>query len=266
MVIGAGHFIFSLHIATFSVIRARVFEVYEVSIKFIVLSFLVGVCMKFFGWLKNIFRKKVVEQKQVVTEVVEEKKPIFYVPEVFEVRRNLFARIHNEIGVHEEGGNNKGKRVAEYQKTVDGKAQGESWCMAFVQFIVKGLCEDFKLDYEEFNEFLYQSEHCLTVWNKTHYLKDTIENAFMGDIIIWQKNGTTNGHTGFIIDSFKYITAEGNTSDKSQDDGDCVTYKTRPKFEMKGFTVLGVINICELIRAACQQKRDGHVQLDFSLL
>ena len=37
------------------------------------------------------------------------------------------------VGIREQGGNNKGPLVELMQKTVDGKAQAEAWCMAFVQ-------------------------------------------------------------------------------------------------------------------------------------
>jgi len=117
------------------------------------------------------------------------------------------------LGVREEGRNNKGKQVEEFQKAVDGKASGEAWCMAFVQFCLKKLESEFN-----FLSPVHNAEHCLTVWNNTpNYLKSSTPNV--GSIAIWRHGDTTNGHTGIVtgIDMNKKIfyTVEGNTKGTS---------------------------------------------------
>jgi uncharacterized protein (TIGR02594 family) len=114
------------------------------------------------------------------------------------------------IGCHEEGGNNKGPYVEMFQKAVDGKASGEPWCMAFVQYCVKqteGICIT--------KSRLFKSEHCLTVWrNSPEDMRLTTPEA--GCIVIWQHGESENGHTGivrgFSVDG-KIVTIEGNTTD-----------------------------------------------------
>jgi len=49
------------------------------------------------------------------------------------------------VGTMEKGGDNKGPEVEEFQKAVDGKAQKEPWCMAYVQFCIKKVEEKLSL-------------------------------------------------------------------------------------------------------------------------
>ena len=51
---------------------------------------------------------------------------------------NLLAQIAAEqIGVREEGGNNNGSKIRDYQKATDLKPASWPWCAAFVCFIVR---------------------------------------------------------------------------------------------------------------------------------
>jgi hypothetical protein len=155
----------------------------------------------------------------------------------------------NYVGVTELGGNNKGQMVERFQRAVDGRAYGEPWCMAFVQY-----CLDEAKDMVEFmfqmslpKSEIKESEHCMTVWNKSPVTLQKL-NPEIGDIVIWQKydhrTPTTSGHTGIVVNVWNETTiqtVEGNTSNKSQRDGDAVESKTRSivtdigSLKLKGF-------------------------------
>ena len=144
------------------------------------------------------------------------------------------------IGIKEVG-NNAGPEVEKFQMAVDGKANHESWCMAFVQFCIMEL--EHKICRRS---NIFHAEHCLTVWNKSpHELRRAAPEP--GYIVIWQHGNTTNGHTGIVsrvIDAETFETIEGNTSDSNsvERNGDGVYRKVRhlhPTGEMKvvGFLV-----------------------------
>lgn len=116
----------------------------------------------------------------------------------------LIEEARKWIGVREIGGENRGPEVERFQKAVDGKAQGEPWCMAFVQFclmeITRGPIE------------IPVSEHCLTVWNRTP-IRQRLFRPVPGSIMIWRFGDTTAGHVGIVTRSEDdYVwTVEGNT-------------------------------------------------------
>lgn len=117
-----------------------------------------------------------------------------------------------------EQGTNKGQMVELFQKAVDGKAQGEPWCMAYVQYCVKMAYEQFNISHPHvagyIQNVLYPSEHCLTVWNKTPVIART-DKPYPGCLVIWRYGNTTNGHVGIIRevseDMKTLYTFEGNT-------------------------------------------------------
>jgi len=142
------------------------------------------------------------------------------------------------VGKTEKGGDNCGPEVELFQKAVDGKAQRESWCLAFVQYCVKRT----DVLYETKNggpnpaSWLYQTEHCMTLWN--HMLENARIQSLLhpGALILWQyyKDGkaTASGHVGIIkrlIDAHSIETIEGNTGQGTavEREGDGVYIKTR---------------------------------------
>ena len=42
----------------------------------------------------------------------------------------LIEEAEKTLGITEHGGENCGAEVEEFQRTVDGRAQGEAWCMS----------------------------------------------------------------------------------------------------------------------------------------
>ena len=145
------------------------------------------------------------------------------------------------IGIKESTNHNDGPEVEMFQKAVDGKAQGESWCMAFCQFCLQQVEQ-----IENIRSNVFHSEHCLTVWNKTDKTLHS-NKPEPGYIVIWQHGDTTQGHTGIVtdvVDDNHFGTIEGNTADGSGvvRDGDGVYRRTRSIVGAGSMKVLGFIN------------------------
>ena len=106
------------------------------------------------------------------------------------------------------GGNNKGPMVSLIQKTVDGQATSEAWCMAFVETCLAYVEKKLGVVSP-----IYSSEHCLTVWAKTPKAQRVKLIPLPGAIIIWQHGTTESGHTG-LVSEYRGKTMEaieGNT-------------------------------------------------------
>lgn len=148
----------------------------------------------------------------------------------------------------ETGGNNKGQVVEMFQRAVDNVARGEPWCMAFVQHCIKEADKVYEIVFKE-NKLpskILKSEHCMTVLTKSP--KELISPVpKIGSIVIWNYVGTSNGHTGVVIDvklsDSTITTIEGNTGPSSGEvvrEGDGVYKKTRSihgtaKMQVKGY-------------------------------
>lgn len=136
-------------------------------------------------------------------------------------------------------GDNKGVEVELFQKAVDGKAQGESWCMAFVQYCIKQIEIEFKIQC-----LVYKSEHCLTVFRNSQ--PKVVKEPQPGDLIIWRFGNTDKGHVGIIkeiLPGKRVITIEGNTSDSQavEREGDGVFEKNRSLLGSDQMRVVGFI-------------------------
>lgn len=154
--------------------------------------------------------------------------------------KELVREAERFLGVHEVGGNNMGEAVERFQMAVDGKAQGEPWCAAFVQFCIK--------EVEAAHGptvVVARSEHCMTIWNRTSGVH-RYKSPKPGYLVIWNYEGTTNGHIGIVtkvIDELTIETIEGNTGPDSKTverEGDGVYRKTRStktvgKMKLVGF-------------------------------
>lgn len=155
--------------------------------------------------------------------------------------QELIDLAHTFIGVKEQG-DNDGDQVSLFQKSVDGIASRESWCMCFVQFCVKQIEKKYAVKSK-----LFKSEHCLTVWNKTHK-EFRLTEPEVGCIVIWNFVGTNNGHAGIVTKVLKdkIETIEGNTSGSSAQvvrEGDEVAAKIRSKAGSKTMKVVGFIKV-----------------------
>jgi uncharacterized protein (TIGR02594 family) len=145
------------------------------------------------------------------------------------------------IGVREVGGDNKGELVQLFQSAVDGKAQGESWCMGFVQFCIKQveLATNTKSK-------VFKSEHCLTVWNNSPK-ELRLEKPEVGCLVIWQFENTPQGHVGIVtkVNVNTIDTIEGNTGTGAaiERNGDGVHARVRSKTGSKQMRVVGYLKV-----------------------
>ena len=141
-------------------------------------------------------------------------------------------------GVREEGGDNKGKFVEAFQKTVDAQAVSEPWCMCFVQACIGFVENALGID---------------SMVKATESVKSFVPNEIpkyfprVGDVALWVKyNGT--GHCGIVVklnEDGSYDTIEGNTSDpKGFDrDGNGVYRKTRHVKDMGKYKLAGFVKV-----------------------
>lgn len=154
------------------------------------------------------------------------------------------------IGTKETGGDNKGQIVEMFQKAVDGKAQGEAWCLAFAQFCIQQvdrLYDEMTLSSNAPSN-LIKTEHCLTLWNASKAFRTTPE---VGCLVLWQhfKDGkaTASGHVGVVkeVHDTKIVTIEGNTGDGAGivREGDGVFLRERPLTNLGNMHILGYLKV-----------------------
>ena len=132
------------------------------------------------------------------------------------------------IGIGEAGGANRGPMVEAFQKAVDGKAEGEPWCMGFVQYCIK---ETIRV--HGGSTYMVPTESSLQAWEWSQPVMRIRGRPQVGDIAIWQHGGTRAGHTGIVTEVYDggtMKTVEGNTSIGVGIDreGDGVYLRTRP--------------------------------------
>lgn len=164
------------------------------------------------------------------------------------------------VGEKEEGKDNHGTFVELCQHTVDNIAQGESWCMAFVESMVAYV--EFKLG---IRSPLYSAENCLSVWENTPDSQIVKNLPLKGAIVIWRHTKASSktfkpsgsgkrsffyqgsGHTGFVMEydyndsEPKMTTIEGNTNAAGSSNGDGVFMKRRYKQHETGNSDLEVV-------------------------
>lgn len=151
--------------------------------------------------------------------------------------RNLMIFAAQACVGEKESGNNKGAFVELCQKTVDGKASSEPWCMAFVQSMVA---------YAEIKtgkkSSLYPSEHCMTTLRKAKPEDRVKKIPAPGAIVIWEHKNTDKGHTAFVMEykNKTMETIEGNTG-KLFREGDGVYQKSRSTTKDDDMNVRGFI-------------------------
>jgi hypothetical protein len=135
-------------------------------------------------------------------------------PSTFKKRALLFES-GRWVGVTEKGGDNRGQLVEMFQKAYDNLAQGEPWCMAFVQFCVKNVEAAYLAAFgkQDTPLKLFPTEHCLTCWARSP-VECRLSLPVVGAIVIWQHGTSQNGHTGVVtaVDgNGGFSTIEGNT-------------------------------------------------------
>ena len=132
-------------------------------------------------------------------------------------KRMLVFEAQRWVGLKEVGGNNRGQVVEMFQKAVDGKASGEAWCLAFVQFCIQMVDKeyDFVRQMKASKAAVFGTEHCLTLWNKSGEGQKK-KSPEVGTIVLWRHGDTASGHAGVVtevLQNGQFKTVEGNTGD-----------------------------------------------------
>jgi hypothetical protein len=149
------------------------------------------------------------------------------------------------VGFKEEGGQNKGQVVELFQRAVDGKAQGEPWCAAFLQFCVMRVDDLFEemTMVSAVRSRLYRSELCMDLVRYTP--EDCrVTEPVPGAVVVWSKlqGGlpSAQGHCGIVHGIYDggVVTVEGNTGMGDQREGDGVSFKRRARGDIPGFVRL----------------------------
>lgn len=162
---------------------------------------------------------------------------------VFEAKRWL--------GVVEQGGDNQGQIVQMFQSVI-GTAQGESWCVSFVQYCAKmvdQLCKECGLSSTSLQ--IAKTESVMQLWNKTPIGFRT-NTPSPGCLMLWEhyKSGmpTGLGHVGIVVGVKNNVieTVEGNTSPSLKNverNGDGVYLKQRTTADIGSMRFLGFLRV-----------------------
>lgn len=189
-------------------------------------------------------RKLTPEAIKFLSERVANDGRYLHAKKINDPRSGLVALAGTCVGIREKGGNNKGPEVKEFQKTVDGRASSEAWCMAFVETMIAFIEYDFKV-----KSPIFASEHCMTVWGKTPKAQRVKMSPLPGAIVIWQKGNSSSGHTGIVegADEKNFTAYEGNTESgvntkgKVERDGGGVYHTKRSRKGSGSMKVVGFL-------------------------
>jgi len=141
------------------------------------------------------------------------------------------------VGI-KESSYNAGTYIELIQKTVDGSADREPYCMAAIQTW---------LAYAEkktgIKSLIYASEHCQTVFNETPKSCRVKKIPATGAIVVWKHGNTSSGHTGVMLEwnDKKMGTCEANTGDGNMADGEGIYYRTRSTTATGNMRVMGFL-------------------------
>lgn len=122
---------------------------------------------------------------------------------------------YSYLGVTEKTGNNDGKQVEIFLKSV-GRKKGDSWCAAFVSYCltVSGVMYP-KTRSGLARDFATKTDKRLVIKATDVILKKY--KVVKGDLVVWQKGETVFGHIGMTTEDWNAIkgkTIEGNVSNK----------------------------------------------------
>ncbi len=135
----------------------------------------------------------------------------------------LTAGKEAQLKVTEEGGNNKGKRVETYLKSV-GLGPGYPWCAAFVHWSLR--TAGYTAGPTSGATVVWRD------WAKKNNRLIALQGVKRGDLFGWTNNDGT-GHIGWIAETRKILgvtqirTVEGNTNKEGSREGDSVLSKWR---------------------------------------
>jgi hypothetical protein len=159
----------------------------------------------------------------------------------------LLAIAQSEIGVREQGGNNRGQRIREYQSATELAPDNWAWCAAFVDFCIRQWVSNSDvvkwLDLQSLTPEQWRPKtalaYGLTEWAKSRPKTTSIytdkDTAQPGDIVTFDFS-----HVGIVLEDGgdTIVTVEGNTNVKGQresESGDGVWRKIRAKSLARDF-------------------------------
>lgn len=153
------------------------------------------------------------------------------------------------MGLHEEGGNNRGPTVSFFQKLVDGRSVGEPWCLCFALGSVLLVDKAFNEIHQQTlldQTQLQKTEHCMTLWRSSE--RQRVRVPLPGCLAIWNKRGTEQGHAGIVLGydlaNEMFSSAEGNTraGPGIERDGDTVKITPRSLVGFGNMQLMGFID------------------------
>jgi hypothetical protein len=165
------------------------------------------------------------------------------------LRAMLLEEAKNWLGTTEQIKNNSGQMVEKFQRSVSLDA-GDPWCLAFVFYCIDRIeAQAAVLDMNYPRCKLYRTGHCLTLYRNTAMMQRvSAKDALPGDLVIWSKRGTAQGHVGIVYlnnHNGTFSSIEGNTSDGSgvDRDGDGVFLKNRLVGGYGTMEILGFLRV-----------------------
>lgn len=135
-----------------------------------------------------------------------------------------------QLGVHEEGGANRGPAVERYQRAGGGHA-GDPWCADFENWCAEQAAAEQTVYSPLENVPLQGYVESLYEWAGKNKLLVEAENALPGDIfVLYFPSLKRYAHTGFVkkMQSNTFVTVEGNSNDDHSRDGVKVASNVRP--------------------------------------
>lgn len=167
-----------------------------------------------------------------------------------QARHALALLAEREVGVREEGGNNCGAKIREYQRATWLAPDAWPWCAAFVDWCVMqwlkspSVCELLKVAEPEQWRPKTAGAWDLASWAKKHSLRvaGSSSEARRGDICIFDFSG--HGHVGIVAadsERGEVSTIDGNTNGRGERDsatGDGVWLKHRSRDLVRCFVRL----------------------------
>lgn len=161
------------------------------------------------------------------------------------IARRAAADALANVGVQEEGGNNRGKFVELYQKSV-GIPPGSPWCAAFLRFRLEAA--DARIEPNDLPPSFPDSGWCpdYSAWGRKMGLltpvslaRESPSRVAVGDLaLFWFSTLKRHAHIGIVVEvhSWGVVTVEGNTGPESgagvDRDGDGVFRKERDWSEL----------------------------------
>lgn len=144
------------------------------------------------------------------------------------------------VGVREKGGDNRGEWVDRFNRALN-ESIGHAWCASFVAFCIRAVERE-----RGATSPLRLSEHVMTLWRDNAAHRVAAGGHRVGDIAVWQKQGTGMGHCGIVVEcpgGQQFVTVEGNTSDSSavEREGDGVFRKRRRLGPMGSMVLVGFL-------------------------